>query len=196
MGRKIQLPVPNLKGEVSVEEAILKRRSVREFKKDPLTTEEISQLLWAAQGITENGWGLRTAPSAGALYPLELYGVTAGGFFHYDPMDHSIQETALEDARTDLWAAALRQDFLLEAPLVVVIAAVFSRTKGKYGERGTRYVFTEAGHAAQNIHLQAVAMGLASVPCGAFHDDRVRSALHMPENHHPIYLIAVGKKRS
>ncbi|NOZ76267.1 MAG: SagB/ThcOx family dehydrogenase [Euryarchaeota archaeon] len=195
MARVVKLPAPRLEAGTSVEEAIYRRRSVREFREGSLSLQEISQLLWAAQGITDRRRGLRSVPSAGALYPLEVYGVTRDWSFHYDPGQHSIREVAGRDARRQLWTAALRQDFLLEAPLVVVIAAVFERTARKYGDRGTRYVFTEAGHAAQNIHLQAVSLGLDSVPVGAFYDEKVRAALAMPVDHHPVYLVAVGRKR-
>ena len=155
----VTLPTPMLAGETSLEEALLGRRSVREFKDTPLTTAELGQLLWATQGIT-NERGFRTAPSAGALYPLETYVATAEGLFHYDPKEHQLWTVSPEDARQGLYDAALRQEPVLQAPAVFVLTAVYERTAQKYGtERGPRYVHLEAGHAAQNLLLEAVVLG-------------------------------------
>jgi SagB-type dehydrogenase family enzyme len=190
-----RLPAPRRDSEVSLEEALAKRRSVREFAGEPLSEQDLSQLLWAAQGITAD-WGGRTAPSAGALYPLELYVVTAEGVFHHDPETRRQQRVADEDRRPALHRAALEQNEILEAPAVVVIAAVYARTSKKYGrERSPRYVHMEAGHAAQNLLLQATALGLVAVPMGAFEDAAVRHALELPADHEPLYLIPVGWPR-
>jgi SagB-type dehydrogenase family enzyme len=188
------LPAPRQQGDVSLEEAIASRRSVREFTAEPLSLEEISQLLWAAQGITDPR-GLRTAPSAGALYPLELYVAVEEGVYHYVPQSHSLSVVLQEDRRGDVWEAGLRQDALAEAPAIFVVAAVYERTEAKYGDRAERYVKLEAGHAAQNILLQAVALKLGAVPIGAFYDDQVQAALHLPADHEPLYLIPVGHPR-
>jgi len=190
-GGEIALPAPRLEGEMSLEEAIANRRSVREFTDEPLSREEISQLLWAAQGFTDPR-GLRSAPSAGALYPLELYVAVADGAYHYLPQGHALQVVSEEDLRHDLWEAGLRQGALQQAPAIFVVAAVYQRTEAKYGERAERYVKLEAGHAAQNILLQAVALELGAVPIGAFYDDQVQAALAMPLDHQPLYLIPVG----
>jgi SagB-type dehydrogenase family enzyme len=156
-----------------------------------LTWEEIGQLLWAMQGITRN-WGGRTAPSAGALYPLESYLVTAEGLYHYQPAGHQVTASPKLGLRQKLWEAGLKQDWIREAPVVLVIAAVYERASGKYGDRAPRYVHMEAGHAAENLLLQAVALGLGGVVIGAFYDARVQSALDLPANHKPLYLIPVG----
>jgi len=188
----ILLPTPVLVGKLTLEEAIQKRRSVREFTADPLTQSEIGQLLWAAQGITHPS-GLRTAPSAGALYPLEIFLATGEGFFHYEPQGHQLSFVLQGDLRTGLYTAALSQDAVLEAPAIFVIAADYSRTSKKYGENRTpRYVHLEAGHAAQNLLLEAVALELGAVPIGAFYDNDVKEILALPASLQPLYLIPVG----
>jgi SagB-type dehydrogenase family enzyme len=189
--QQIALPAPRLEGEMSLEEAIANRRSVREFTEDPLSWEEISQLLWAAQGITDPR-GLRAAPSAGALYPLELYVAVAEGVYRYLPMGHALQVVSEEDLRHDVWEAGLRQGALQEAPAIFVVTAVYQRTEAKYGDRAERYVKLEAGHAAQNILLEAVALELGAVPIGAFYDEQLETALSLPVDHKPFYLIPVG----
>lgn len=185
------LPTPAQRGEVSLEEALTRRRSVREFREEGLTLEEISQLLWAGQGITDPR-GLRTAPSAGALYPLELYVATEEGAYHYSPSTDGLALLSEEDLRGRLWEAGLEQGALREAPVIIVVTAVYARTEGKYGARAERYVHLEAGHAAQNILLQATALNLGAVPIGAFHDEKVQEALALPKDHEPLYLIPVG----
>lgn len=199
--RTISLPEPRLKSEVSLEETLLKRRSVREYGNIPLTLEEVSQLLWAAQGITSE-WGGRTAPSAGALYPLEVY-VAAGsvenlsvGVYKYKPERHQLVKVRDGDVRGELAEAALSQAWVKESAINIVIAAVYERTTRKYGERGVRYVHMEAGHAAQNIYLQATALNLGAVTVGAFHDDQVKEIMDMSENETPLYVIPVGRKGS
>lgn len=191
---EMALPEPRLRGEMSLEETLVRRRSIRSYTEKELTWEEISQLLWAAQGITAD-WGGRTAPSAGALYPLEVYVATANGFYHYVPRGHKVIIKSREDLRIKLWEAGLRQDWIREAPAVFVIAAVYQRTAIKYGGRAERYVKLEAGHACQNLLLQAVALNLGAVPIGAFYDDQVQAILSLPPDHEPLYLIPVGHPR-
>jgi len=186
------LPEPSFEGQLSLEETLLLRRSMREYRDQPLDLAEISQLLWAAQGIT-NPAGYRTVPSAGALYPLEIYIVTEAGVFHYLPYDHALHVVLEGDFRKSLHTSALSQDAILKAPLVLVVTAVYERTQVKYGaRRSPRYVHLEAGHAAQNVLLQAVSLGLGAVPIGAFHDEDVQAVLMLPEDHQPLYLIPVG----
>jgi SagB-type dehydrogenase family enzyme len=188
------LTSPRLNGGVSLESALAGRRSVRDFTEEPLSDEELSQLLWAAQGVTSPQGG-RTAPSAGALYPLEVYAVTGDGVLHYLPAHHRVELYARGDRHESLKAAALGQEAIGAAPAVFVIAAVFARTQVKYGERAARYVHLEAGHAAQNLLLQAVALDLGGVPIGAFVDAQVSLALELPVDHEPLYLIPIGHPR-
>jgi SagB-type dehydrogenase family enzyme len=156
---------------------------------------ELGQLLWALQGITSER-GFRTAPSAGALYPLEVYIATADGHFHYDPEGHRLLETSNQDVRQALYEAALHQEPVRQAPVVFIVAAVYERTEQKYGpERSPRYVHLEAGHAAQNLLLEAVALGLGAVPIGAFQDEQIQEVLGLPIDHQPLYLIPVGRPR-
>jgi SagB-type dehydrogenase family enzyme len=186
-----QLPEPRTDGGTSLERALASRRSVREFTSQTLTLEEVSQLLWAARGITAS-WGGRTAPSAGALYPLEVYVATADRLLHYLPEGHRAEVVASADLRSALAAAAYGQAAVAQAPAVFAITAVPARTAAKYGERAERYVQLEAGHAAQNLLLQAVALGLAGVPMGAFDDEKVERVLELPSGCVPLYLIPVG----
>ena len=186
------LPPPTHNSDFSLEEALLGRRSVREYSDQLLTTVELGQLLWATQGIT-NERGFRTAPSAGALYPLEVYLVTAEGVSKYEPQHHQLRPVMQGDTRPALYQAALQQEPVLRAPAVFVLTAVYTRTAQKYGqERSPRYVHLEAGHAAQNLLLQATALELGAVPMGAFHDEEVQKALNLPADHQPLYLIPVG----
>lgn len=194
----VQLPAPTRSGAVSVEEALLKRRSVRQYKNEPLTLAEISQLLWAAQGTTHEA-GRRTAPSAGALYPLELYVVVGrakdleAGIYKYATGEHKLSKVASGDRRQELAAAALGQKQIAEGPVSFVFSAVYERTAKRYKERTMRYVHMEAGHAAQNICLQAVALGLGSVVMGAFEDARVKSLIAMPDEESALYIVTVGR---
>lgn len=195
----VKLPTPDIKGEYSVEETLLERRSVRSYLDEPLELESVSQLLWAAQGITQELRGLRTAPSAGATYPLEIY-LAAGkvnnlqsGLYRYVPDGHSLVLTKGRDLRRELAEAALGQDHVRNAPAIIIIAADYSRTAQRYGERAERYVHMEVGHAGQNICLQAIGCGLGTVIVGAFYDGRVKEVLGLPENEDPLSLIPVGK---
>jgi SagB-type dehydrogenase family enzyme len=187
----VSLPSPRQQGELSLEELLGRRRSVRAYEDEPLALAVIGQLFWAAQGVTHQR-GLRTAPSAGALYPLEVYAATDGGLYHYRPAGHRVERSDADGWRAALCEAALSQEAVCRAPAVFVITAVFERTAAKYGERAERYVWLEAGHAAQNLLLQAVALDLGAVPIGAFYDGQVQSALGLPAEHKPLYLIPVG----
>jgi SagB-type dehydrogenase family enzyme len=192
----VKLPDPLTEQGMSLKAAITLRRSVREFFSESLTMEEISQLLWAAPGLTHDGHR-RTAPSAGATYPRELYLVTAESVSHYDVRNHTLLLAMEGDLRQDLFIASLEQDFILEAPATIVFAAVFARTEQRYGvARSPRYVHMEVGHAAQNVLLQAVGLGLGAVPVGAYEDERVSSVLELPADHVPLYMISVGHSRS
>lgn len=188
----IKLPQPKDKSKITLEEAIKKRRSERNFSSENLTLEQISQLLWACQGVTDEIRGLRSAPSAGATYPLEVYIIGSSGFFHYIPQTHSIKKLKDYDLREGLSAACFGQGFVKAAPVNIVICADFKRTAGRYGDRGENYVYIEVGHAAQNVHLEAVAEGLGSVPVGAFSDHQIKELLKLPKEITPIYVIPVG----
>lgn len=193
----MKLPEPKSSGRTSVEEALSKRRSVRAHNQNSLTVEEIGQLLWAAQGVTEK-WGGRTAPSAGALYPLEIYllaGEVKGleaGLYHYRPADHSLSRKDPRDLRGGVTQASLHQEQILKAPATLIIAAVYQRTTQKYGERGVRYVHQETGSVCQNTHLQAESLNLGTVWIGAFDDQKVKQALGMAEE--PLAIMPVGRK--
>jgi len=188
----IKLPRPKEKGKVSLEETIKKRRSERSLSGKELTLEQISQLLWSCQGITDGGGRFRSAPSAGATYPLEVYLVGPDGLFQYIPNDHSIKRLKDGDLRPQLSIACLGQQFVENASVDIIICADFKRTTARYGKRGEKYVYIEVGHAAENLHLQAVAEGLGSVPVGAFSDDEVKKVLDLPEDLVPIYIVPVG----
>ena len=197
----VQLPESSLSGPVSLEEALAQRRSIRGFSDHPVTLAEIGQLLWAAQGITEPRRGLRTAPSAGATYPLEIVVIVgraeglAPGVYRYAPGRHALTPLLQDDQRQSLTRAALNQSALLQAPVTFAVTAVHARTESRYGQRATRYVDMEAGHAAQNLSLQAVALGLGSVVIGAFDDQDVAALLDLPPGEAPLYLIPVGRPR-
>jgi SagB-type dehydrogenase family enzyme len=194
----IKLPEPLTDSGASFEQVLSLRRSVRTFTAEPLTLSEVAQLLWSAQGITGHN-GLRTAPSAGALYPLEIYLVAGNmtdlqtGVWNYLPHNHRLKHLGGTDIRAPLAHAALEQAWIREAAAVVIFTAVFERTSRKYGERGMRYVHIEAGHAAENLFLQAVSLDLNSVVVGAFRDDAVRNTLGLPEDQVPLILMPVGR---
>lgn len=187
----VALPAPDTHGTMPLESALAQRRSIRTFAPTPLRLDEVGQLLWAGQGITALD-GKRTAPSAGALYPLDLYAVGAGQVVRYLPHGHRVEIRESRDLRGDLAGAALGQDAVKSAPTVIVIVATPARTAAKYGSRTSDYVRLEAGHAAQNILLQATAIGLGAVPIGAFDADKVREILALPRGQLPIYVIPVG----
>jgi len=196
----VKLPEPDRLGEVPFEEALARRRSVRSYSRTPLTLAGISQLLWAAQGITSKE-GDRTAPSAGALYPLELY-VVAGnvsdlepGVYKYRPKKHDLVRTMDKDLRSALAAVALDQSCIKNGSVVIVIAAIYERVTGKYGGRGVMYTHIEVGLAGQNIHLQAESLGLGTVMVGAFYEEKVAKLLNMPEKEIAVALMPVGRKK-
>ncbi|HDD26612.1 MAG TPA: SagB/ThcOx family dehydrogenase [Acidilobales archaeon] len=200
VGDIIKLPPPDIKSGMLVEESIARRRSIREYLRKPLNLKMVSQLLWAAQGITEPRLKFRAAPSAGATYPLEVYVASKeggieelpAGIYKYDPYTHSIKVVKLGDFSVRLYEAALKQRWVLEAPINIVITAVYERTTRIYGERGIRYVHMEVGHVGENIYLQAIALGLGTVAIGAFFDDKVWEILGNPPNEHPLYIMPVG----
>ena len=195
----IRLPEPRHESNVSIEQSLLQRRSTRSYTGDLITLQEVSQLLWAAQGITDNR-GFRTAPSAGALYPLEVYVVSgdvdnlSAGIYKYEPREHELSLIIDGDKRSELADAALAQSWVEKGALAIVFTAVYERTTVKYGERGIRYVHIEVGHAAQNLCLQATAMDLGVVTVGAFNDERVSELLNLPDNEKPLYIIPIGRK--
>ena len=194
MAKEIKLPKPKGKGFTSIEETLNQRRSVRDYKKDPLDLEQISQLLWAASG---KNLYRRTAPSAGATYPLETYLVVGevegleSGIYHYSYSSHSLERIRDQDIRNKLSQAALEQEMIERAAINIVIAADYGRTTGHYGQRGIRYVHMEVGHVGQNISLQANALNLGTVMIGAFEDKQVKEVLGIKEE--PLYIIPVGK---
>lgn len=194
----VPLPQPRKGGPLTLEEALARRRSVRAFAPDVLTLDEVGQLLWAAQGLVAPE-GRRTTPSAGALYPLEVYlaaGVVAGlppGVYRYRPVGHRLEPVQVGDVREALCRAALAQDWVRAAPAVVALTAVFERTTWKYGRRGVQYVHMEVGHAAQNLYLQATALGLGTVFVGAFRDDEVQRALGVGPEEVPLGLMPLGR---
>lgn len=197
----VPLPSPDHAGAVSVEEAIVNRRSRREYDDRALDRRELGQVLWATQGVTDRVTGYRAAPSAGALYPLEVYVVvgTPGvdglerGVYRYRPSTHELDLGRTGDVQPELRAASVDQEFVGAAAVDVVVCAVDQRTTAKYGPRGEqRYVPMEAGHAGQNLYLQAEALGLATVSVGAFDDERVREIVGAPTGQRPLYVFPVG----
>ena len=194
------LPKPDHEGSLSVEEAIKHRRTVRSFSSKPITKEDLSQLLYAAQGITQDRGFKRAAPSGGALYPLDVYTVAGekgvegldAGIYHYIPLGHRIEHVITGDRNEQLARASLQQMWMAGAPVNFVITAEYSRIRSKYGERGIRYAMIEAGHVGQNIFLQAEALGLKAGIVGAFEDLKVINVLGIPRKHEPLLIMPVG----
>ncbi|MCS7117496.1 MAG: SagB/ThcOx family dehydrogenase [Thaumarchaeota archaeon] len=203
ISRKVLLPKPRTNGPLSVEQAILRRRSRREYTKEPLKLSDVGQLLWSAQGVTApHLWtGLRTAPSAGGLYPLETYLVVRpggvedleAGIYRYDPHLHELNLVTEGDHSSALMSACVDQEWVGAAAINIVFTAVVERTRVRYGDRALQYVFQESGHAAQNVYLQAEALGLGCVVIGAFYEDEVRSILKASRKELPVYVIPVGR---
>jgi len=189
----IKLPPPQFTN-ASIEECMEARRSVRGYKDKALSAQQVSNILWAAQGITQERNGFRTAPSAGATFPLEVFVAKKDGLFRYIPQSHALKQEISKDLRKEIANAALGQGFISEAGMIVIITAVFERTAMRYGNRAARYVHMEAGHCAQNVHLEAVALGLGSVPVGAFRDDELSRVLKLKDEE-PLYIIPVGDPR-
>jgi SagB-type dehydrogenase family enzyme len=192
------LPPPETKGTVSLEETIQRRRTVRSFLPQPLTLPQVSQVLWAAQGIT--GGDKRAAPSAGALYPMDVYAIVGkdrvelleAGIYHYEAQGHRLSPVTKGDLRAVASRAALSQMWMADAPLIIVITAEYRRIAVKYGDRGTRYAMIEAGHIGQNIFLQAEALGLRAGIVGAFDDEKLIEAMKIPRSHEPLLMMPVG----
>jgi len=198
---EIILQEPDIYGKMSVEEALAKRRSVRNFSSEPLSLKELAQILRAAQGMVKKIAGRRTAPSAGATYPLKIYAVVGRGcieklkegIYYYMPRRHSIVMVKRGDYRERLAYAALGQDFIAKAPVSIIITAIYERTTSWYGKRGIRYVHFEVGHVGQNIHLQAEALGLGTVMVGAFHDERIAEILGITNDEKVLYIAPIGR---
>lgn len=194
---KIKLPDPEASGMSRIEELIAKRRSIRIYKDKELSGTVISRLLWAAQGISSEG-GLRTSPSAGALYPLEIHVVTGGGgelepgVYRYIPEGHNLVREISGDMREKLSKAALFQTMVRNAPVSFIISVIYARITGKYGNRGLRYAHMEAGHAAQNVCLLGVELGIGTCTIGAFEDEEVKKVLKLPVNEEPLYILPLG----
>jgi SagB-type dehydrogenase family enzyme len=186
----IELPAPDLDGEQTLERVLAERRSERDFADAELPLETIAQLLWAGQGVTDDN-GYRTAPSAGARYPLELYALTENTLLHYRPDGHRA-DRADSSALGDLPDATFGQEFVGSAPVVLVVVGVVARTEAEYGALAERLVDREAGHAVQNVLLQATALGLAATPVGGFDPDTVARLLALPPGHEALYLVPVG----
>jgi len=193
---EVALPRPEHEGMLSVESAVSGRRSVRRFSKEVVTLEQLSQLLWSAQGVTGDDGFKRAAPSAGALYPMEIF-VVAGrveglepGVYWYVPTSHSLNLLSIGDHRGELSDEALSQECVVNAPVSIVIAGVYERTMEKYGERGVRYVHIEVGAVAENVYLQAESLGLGTTLVGAFSDEGVQSVLRADVS--PLGIMPVG----
>jgi len=208
IGDVVELPLPSLDGVISVERALACRRSLREYTEDPINLQEFSQILWASYGVSEVNYGFKTTPSAGATYPLEVYAVVyprgvilpdgyymEPGSYKYDPYTHTLTLVRKGDLSRDLYKAGLQQEWILNARACLVITAVYERTTRRYGDRGIRYVLIEVGHAAQNVYLQATALGLATVAIGAFYDERVREIIGAPANEHVLYVMPLARPR-
>jgi SagB-type dehydrogenase family enzyme len=201
-GEIISLPLPSLKGNVSVEEALQSRRTIRQFAHRPLSLQQVAQLLWATYGVTESRRGLRATPSAGALYPLDVYlvagerqvGDLAGGVYHYLPDKHGLNLVKTGELRPAVARVSLHQGWMAEAPIMVVITGEYARCTRKYGQRGIMYTHMESGHAAQNLFLQAEAQGLGVGIVGAFENRLVIQVLDLPANHDPLLIMPVGYK--
>ncbi|MFX1501748.1 MAG: SagB/ThcOx family dehydrogenase [Promethearchaeota archaeon] len=173
----IKLPDAILKGMKSLEECIYERESVRNYKNKEIEIEKVSQILWASQGKKGHK---RTVPSAGATFPLEIYvNLKNKGFYHYNFENHILKLIIDNDLSKKLSEASWNQVFISKAYLIIIICAIFERTTQRYGQRGVRYVFMEVGHCAQNIHLEAVSLGLCSVPIGAYEDNKVKEVLNL-----------------
>lgn len=200
MDHRMNLPKPRLIGDVSVEEAIKHRRTIRSYLSKPLSTEQLSQIFWAAQGITEDRGYKRSAPSGGALYPMDIYAVVGDngvqgmktGIYHYDPHNHAAMLVTEGDFRADVAMASLSQMWMARAPLNLVITSEYRRITSKYGSRGERYAMIEAGHIGQNIFLQAEALGLRAGIVGAFHDKDVIRIMKIDRSHEPLLILPVG----
>ena len=188
----VQLTKPNLTGTLTFEEALAKRRSVRLFSSKPLESEHIGQLAWAGQGITDQQRGLRTAPSAGETYPIDLYFATEQGLFVYRPAEHSLEQTSDQDIRAKLAAATSMQESVATAGCNIIVAGSVRKLTSQFREKARTYMLLEAGHIAQNIQLQAVCLDLGSVTIGGFNTKDVSRTCRLTRGLEPIYIICVG----
>ena len=200
---RVRLDSPKLKGGASVWSILKQRRSVRSFRSEPMTKAELSRVLWAAQGITQGTRDLafRTAPSAGASYPVETYIAVHrvenldSVIYHYAVADHALEQLKVGDFRTQIARAALDQRTAYDANVVLIWTAVFERAKWKYQQRAYRYVYLDAGHIAQNVALAAVALGLGTCQIAALYDEEANDLLGVDgEKESVIYMTAVGRK--
>lgn len=202
----ITLPEPSPEKLTSpIGKVLEERKSVRSFGKETLSSFELSQLLWASQGITRHvqGFGLRTAPSAGALYPIETYlaahnvSEVEAGIYHYVVETHQLEQLKLGDFRILTARAALDQEIAYTANVVFVWTAIFERSKWKYKQRAYRYIYLDAGHIAQNVALSAVALGLGSCQIAALYDEEANNLLGIDgDSESTIYMTVVGKGES
>jgi protease I len=188
----ITLPPPKLTGPASLEQVLAKRRSGREFSGKALDYEQIGQLAWAGQGITEPSTGRRTAPSAGEIYPITLYIATPEGFFAYNPEQHALEQFSSSDLRGKISAVAAQQKAIAAAPCDIIIAGAIKKLAPKFSNKSRRFMMIEAGHVAQNILLQAVSLNLVAVPLGGYETPNVAAACNLPEGLEPVYIVAVG----
>lgn len=193
---RIKLPAAQTTSKMSLEEALLSRRSRRKVSPKALPMATVGQLLWAAQGITLPNKGFRTAPSAGARYPLRLYVLLPTGLWSYEPKGHSLLQKSSRDLRKALWEHVYSRPWLDNAPAMFLIAADYRRTEEKYGKKARRFVHIEAGHAGQNLLLQSTTLGLHGVGVGAFHPERTRKVLSLPAKQELLYVFVMGRPPS
>jgi SagB-type dehydrogenase family enzyme len=200
MSELIRLPEPEYEGEHSLEWTLLRRRSARRYLREGLSLNVVGQILWAAQGCN-SARGFSTAPSAGATFPLETF-LAAGdvqrlppGLYRYLRQEHALSSMRSGDFRPELCRAALGQGCVRDGSAAIIFAAVYSRTTRRYGERGFRYVHMEAGHAQQNVHLQAAALGIGTVVVGAFEDQEVKRIVGMKAEEEPLSIMPLGRIR-
>lgn len=197
MDEKITLSEPNKQSNLSIEEALLNRRSIRDFIDKQISLNKLSQLLWSAQGITSIS-NKRTSPSAGGTYPIEIFVLVKNvenlnqGLYQYIPQEHSLIKIFEEDKSSELMQASLNQEYIYDASFNIIICADFDRTKEVYGNRGERYVYMEAGHVSQNIYLQSESLNLGTVVIGAFEDNRVKKILNLDDKLDPLYIMPIG----
>ncbi len=196
----MKLPQPKTEGTISVEQVVAQRRTVRAYSSQAIAQDQLSQLLWSAQGITGSSGYKRAAPSAGALYPMDVYAVVGrdgvarmeAGVYHYEPKGHRLTPITGQDLRNQVARASLSQMWMAQAPINLVISAEYSRATGKYGRRGVRYALIEAGHIGQNLFLQAEALGLKAGIVGAYHDEQLIEIMKIPRSHEPLLIMPIG----
>lgn len=197
----MQLPAPLTDGPIPFENILANRRTVREYASEAMSIDGAAQLLWAAYGITEHGiWNRRTVPSAGAIYPMEIYLIAGDieeigpGVYRYDAEEHTLEPMRAGDIRPDLAEACTQQEWMEHAPMAIVICTDFAKATSKYGERGAFYAFFEAGHIAQNIYLQGESMGIGIAEVATFEDEELSGVVGQALNHRPLLVMAAGWK--